>query len=121
MSAGAFEPGRYESNETGAVHAIRVQPETKALTLNSVANDYPTETTLTKPSAQVSRGKRSIGINARTVSIRLTATLGGYKAGSIITLPWFKKTTFDAIARDQTGTYLSTACIVVFKTAETVK
>lgn len=121
MSSGAYEAGKYQSNGTGLIHAIRVQPETKALTLNSVANDYPAAAIDGKPSAQVSRGKRTIGINARTVSIRLTAALAGYKLGSVITLPWFSSTTFDAIPQNATGTYLGTACILVGTSAEKVR
>jgi hypothetical protein len=121
MSSGAFENGKYESNETGEVHKIRVQPETKALTLGGVANAYPADPAEGKPSAQVGRGKRSIGINARTVSIRLTAALAGYKAGSVITLPWFVRSTFDALSDSATGTYLATACELVGKSAEKVR
>jgi hypothetical protein len=121
MSSGVFETGRYASNETGLTHGIRVQPETKALLIGSVANDYSAVTTLTKPNAQVGRGKKSIGINARTVTIQLTAALSGYKVGSNIVLPWFVESTFSAIARDQTGTYLSTACKVVGKSPERVR
>ena len=121
MSAGVFETGRYASNETGLTHGIRVQPETKALTINSVANDYSAVTTLTKPNAQVGKGKRSVGINCRTVTIQLTTALTGYKAGSNIVLPWFVESTYNAIARDQTGTYLATACKVVGKSPERVR
>jgi hypothetical protein len=121
MSGGPFENGRYESNGTGAVHKIRVQPETKALELDGVDNDYPAGAALGKPSAQVGRGKRSIGINARTVSIRLTAPLSGYKTGSVITLPWFVPSTFDALPDVAVGTYLGTACELVGKSAEKVR
>jgi len=114
MSAGAFEIGRYESTDTGNLHPIRVQPETKALQLEGVTNAYPTETDTVLPSAQVSRGKRALGINARTVTIRLTAALTGYKVDSPITLPWFVDgADFNGFKRGDTGTYLGTACVVV--------
>jgi hypothetical protein len=122
MSAGVFADSFYESNELGTVHPIRVQPETLALELGGQANAAPDGDAAIGPSAQVSRGKRSIGINARTVSIRLTATLTGYKAGSVITLPWLDPTTFaDITPKATTGTYLATACIVTGKSPETVK
>jgi hypothetical protein len=121
MSAGAFENGKYESNGTSGIHAVRVQPETKALTIGGVANAYPAGAIDAKPSAQVGRGKRSIGINCRTVSIRLTAALTGYKSGSVIVLPWFVPSTFDALTVGSTGTYLATACEVVGTTAEKVR
>lgn len=121
MSSGAFEAGKYQSNGTGLIHAIRVQPETKALILGGVTNLYPTAAVDGKPSAQVGAGKRSIGINARTVSIRLTAALAGYKAGSVISLPWFVSSTFDALPGSATGTYLATACELVGTSAEKVR
>lgn len=121
MSAGAFENGKYASNGTGGVHKIRVQPETKALTIDGVANAYPAGGVDSKPSAQVGKGKRSIGINARTVSIKLTAALTGYKSGSVITLPWFVASTFDDLTVGATGTYLATACELVGTSAEKVR
>jgi hypothetical protein len=114
MSSGAFTDSFYLSNKLTTTHPIRVQPETIALVLGGQANTAPSGTGAIGPSAQVSKSSRSIGINARTVSIRLTATLAGYKAGSVIRLPWLDPDTFDAITpKVTTGTYLSTACIVV--------
>lgn len=122
MSSGIFSDSFYSSNELGSVHPIRVQPETIAIVLGGQANDAPSGTGAIGPSAQVSRGKRSIGINARTVSIRLTVALANYKAGSVITLPWLDDSTFAALTpKVTTGTYLATACILVGKTPETVK
>jgi hypothetical protein len=122
MSSGAFTDSFYESNELGSVHPIRVQPETLALTLGGQANTAPSGTGAIGPSAQVSRGKRSIGINARTVTVRLTAALANYATGATITLPWLDPATFaDITAKVTTGTYLSTACKVVGKSPETVK
>jgi hypothetical protein len=121
MSSGPFETGKYESSETGGIHAVRVQPETKALAIANQANAYPTDPIDAKPSAQVGKGKRSIGINCRTVSIKLTASLTGYKSGSVIVLPWFVESTFAALANGMTGTYLGTACEVVGKSPEKVR
>lgn len=118
MSSGAFETGRYQSGETAGIHAVRVQPETKALTIAGTSNAYPAGAVNAKPSAQVGKGKRSIGINCRTVSIKLTAALAGYKSGSVIVLPWFVESTFAPLTNGQVGTYLATACEVVGKSPE---
>ena len=121
MSAGAFVNSFYESNELGSVHPIRVQPETLALELGGEANDAPDGAAAIGPSAQVSRGKRALGINARTVTVRLTAALTGYAAGSTITLPWLDPATYDGITKKvTTGTYLGTACLCVGKGPEQV-
>jgi hypothetical protein len=121
MSAGAFENSFYTSTDLGTVHPIRIQPETKGLTLGGVANDAPDGTAAILPSAVVSKGTKAFGINARTVSIQLTAALTGYKAGSVIRVPWLEDSTFAAIApKVTTGTYLATACKVVGKRAEKV-
>lgn len=121
MSSGAFDDSFYSSNTTGNVHPIRIQPETISLTLGGVANAAPAGTGAVLPSAQVSQGARSFGINARKVSIRLTAALTGYQSGSVIRVPWLSDTTFDALTpKVTTGTYLGTACIVVGKSPEKV-
>jgi hypothetical protein len=120
MSSGAFLDSFYDSNKSGSVHPIRIQPETLALTLGGQANDAPDGASAVVGSAVVSRGKRSRGLNARTVSIRFTAAKTDYKPGSIIRLPWLDPATFDAlIPKVTTGTYLATACIVVGTTPET--
>lgn len=123
MSAGAFEAGRYETTKTPTrIVGMSVQPETKDLTIDGTSNAYPAGPVDSWPSAQVSRGARSIGINARTVTVKFTGTPPtGYKPDSPITLPWFDATTFNAIASKQTGTYLSTAIVVVGTRAEKVR
>lgn len=121
MSSGAFVNSFYESNELGTTHPVRVQPETIALVLGGQANTAPAGTGAIGPSAQVGRGKRSIGINARTVTVKLTATLAGYLAGSTITLPWLAEGTYAALTpKVTTGTYQTVACILTGKSAEKV-
>jgi hypothetical protein len=121
MSAGAFTNSFYGSNELGTVHPIRVQPETLALELAGEANAAPDGTDAIGPSAQVSRGKRALGINARTVTIRLTAALTGYATGATITLPWLDPSTYSGITKKvSVGTYLGTACLCIGKSAESV-
>lgn len=91
MSSGAFTTSRYESNVLGTIHPIRVQPETLAITLGGTANAAPAGTAV-KPSAQVSRSSRSIGINARTITFKFPpgGAPAGYKADSPITVPWLQ-------------------------------
>lgn len=121
MSAGAFLNSFYSSNKLGTVHPIRVQPETVGLILGGTANAAPSGTGAIGPSAQVSQSKKSLGINARTVTVKLTATLTGYVAGARIVVPWLDDSTFDAITpKVTTGTYLATAVIVVGTSDEKV-
>lgn len=114
MSAGAFEIRKYESTKTGQIHPIRVQPETLALVLDGNTNTEPAAALDSPLSAQVSQGTRSLGLNARTVTITwVAAAPTGYKAGGSINLPWLAETGFDALSRGKTGTYLATAVRVV--------
>jgi len=114
MSAGVFEIGRYECDATAGIHPIRTQIETKALAFGSVTNAYPTGAADSLPSAQVSKGRRAIGINARTVTIKFpTAAPAGYKVGSPITLPWFASGTWNTVIKGTAGTYLASDCELV--------
>lgn len=123
MSAGATVLSKYQDTKLSTnIRPIRIQPETLALEINSVANAAPTGAQNAYPSAQVSSGKRSIGVNARTVTIKFSGTPPtGYKADSPITLPWLTATTFGAIDVGQTGTYLETAIVVLGTSAEKVR
>lgn len=112
MSSGVFENVNYEL-DNGKVLTCRVQPETKALTIGTTANEPATGTP--EPgygTVRISGGNRQIGIKARSVAIKFTATKGEYKEGSVIRLPIFKKAMFESLAKGQTGTYLGTACVV---------
>lgn len=107
MSAGAYEIGRYECEATGNIHPVRVQPETKALSVNSVTNAYPAGATDSPVSAQVSQSRRALGINVRTVTIKFpTAAPDGYKVGEPIRLPWFQPFPTPAFIKGQTVSYL---------------
>jgi hypothetical protein len=121
MSAGAFSTSKYDSTATDLIHPIRVQPETLALQLGSTANAAPSGTAVL-PSAQVSRGKRSIGINARTVTIKFAAgsVPTGYKAESPITLPWLQENAAftGAVPGVTAVTYLGQTAILVGKSPE---
>lgn len=105
MSAGNFTRSRYESN-SGRIYPIRVQPETISLTLNSVANAAPTGAATEEVSAQVGKGRRTLGMNARTVTLQFTGTPpDGYKENGITRVPILTESVFDGIVRGQTGTY----------------
>lgn len=114
MSAGIFEIRKYLSTKTGQVHPIRVQPETLALTLGGNANGESAGALESPISAQVSQGTRSLGLNARTVTVTwVGAAPTDYKAGGTISLPWLDETGFDALTKGVTGTYLATPVRVV--------
>jgi len=120
MSSGAFEAGRYASND-GDIYACRAQPESKELVLGSVTNAYPTGAVDQKVSAQLTGSARQIGATARRIRVRLTGTLAGYLPNSVLTVPIFQRAMYDGILPNATGTYLGTAIIFVGRTAESIK
>lgn len=124
MSDGPFSYVKYETND-GLIVPIKIQPETEGLVLDSVTNTGATGSlTPGAPSAKVSGSKRSIGINARTVTVRLTAdgsgANAGMKQGSLIRLPVFTPTSYAAYSKGNTGTYKGIACEFAGHSAENV-
>lgn len=118
---GTFTRAKYETNR-GLVTNIRVQDETIACVINSVGNDEPdADRTGGLPSAKVSGGRREIGINARTVTLILTAAKTGYTIGKPLTIPALTKDFYDACEPGETGTYLGVACEVIGRTEEVIK
>jgi len=121
MSAGAFERGRYESIDEQYIWPVRAQPESKALTLNGVANAYPSDpVTPGLPLARLRKGKRQFGPTIRTVTVKFTADPTGPQAdylgeGSTLVIPVFQQDTWAAYGEGDTGTYLSTAVEFVSK------
>jgi hypothetical protein len=126
MSAGAFEIGKYE-DENGNVYEVRVQPETKGLTLNSVANAYPTDDAAPDlPTLAISQSRRGFGVKVRTVTVEMTAAPTGAVAdylglGSRLTVPVFDPATYASYGKGQTGTYLGTAVKYVGKNPEIIR
>jgi len=124
MSAGVFETHLYSSNVTGTIHPIRIQPETLALSLGGTANAAATGTAVL-PSAQVSKGKRSIGINARTVTVKFADgdEPDGYKPNSPITVPWLQNNAafLNAVPGVTAVSYLGETAILVGKSPEFVR
>ena len=122
MSSGAFLEAFYETDNGDKVR-IRTQPETAALVIEGTTNAIPAgPASAGFPSAQVSKGRRSIGINARLVRIQFPpgGAPDGYDDRHAIALPWFQSSTFTALPPAGTGTYLSTVCNFVGKTPEKI-
>ena len=124
MSQGAFNRSRYTRSNTGAdIHPIRIQPETLTLTFGGTANAAPTGAFTSDISASVSKGRRGIGLKARTVTFVFTGTPPtGYKADSPITLPILQPALWAGLSRGTTGTYTvggtAQAIEVLYKTEE---
>lgn len=118
--AGAFTLSKYETDNDNVV-PIKVQPETLTANVGS-ANAAPSGAVEAGfPSAQVSKGRRAIGINARTVSVKFTATPPtGYATNATYRIPIMTKTVWDAATKGTTGTYLGVAIIVVGKSPEAI-
>lgn len=91
MSAGAFTTVSYVAEyDPAEIHKIRVQPETLALSINSVANTASTGLPTSPISAMVSKSKRALGLHASTVTLKATGTtppVAGYLVGSVVTIP----------------------------------
>lgn len=106
MSAGQFENSIYQTND-GTLYPIRIQPETASLTLNGVANAAASgPVTGNLPSAQISKGRRSHGVNARLIRFRFTGAVPpGYTPNGVITLPVLSSASYTAYGKTQVGTY----------------
>lgn len=105
MSAGGFKKGFY-TTDNGDVVKLSFQPETETLTINAVANTSSTGPGAAGfPSAKVSGGRSSIGINCRLIRIKFDTAPAGYKQDGIITLPVFSSTVFAGYQAQTSGTY----------------
>lgn len=125
MSAGAFQNEIYVDN-FGNFYPISIQPETLTLTLGGEANVAAAGPLVPNlPSVAVSRGRRTLGVNARLVRFRFSGTLPpGYQANSILTLPVLTVAAFNAYGKTTVGTYTlnGTSYDIAFvgKTAEKI-
>lgn len=126
MSAGAFEDGKYLSGNS-FVYPVRVQPESKALTLGAVANAYPAgDLTANIGSLPLTGGRRRFGVIPRTVTVEMTEAPTGAVAdyagvGSTFVVPVFNSTVWTGYTKGQTGTYLGTAVKFVNKSPELIR
>lgn len=121
MSAGVFESSFYTSDD-GTIHPIRIQPETRGLTIGGQANSAPTgPASENAATVRVSGGKRTLGLTPRKIRVRFTGTQPtGYKAGSTISIPVLVPGHFQAYRKPlyQTGTYLGAPIEVVGSSPE---
>lgn len=123
MSAGAFTRANYQASyNPAAIHPIRVQPETLALSVtvggSTVTNTGSASALTTPTSVRVGGGRRRRGVNARLIRIQFSGTPPtGYKAGSTITLPAINPALL-AAPNGATGTYLGAAIVVIGTTPE---
>lgn len=116
MSAGVFERSRYEADYGAgtAIHPIRIQPETAELVLNSVTNDPPVGAITNPISVQVSRGRRSLGLHPRFVSIAFTGTPPAeYSTGGTYRVPLLNKAIAAEAIAGAVGTYLGVTCVCI--------
>lgn len=118
MSAGNFVRSRYESN-SGEIYPIRIQPETLALQIGTTANAAPTGAITAEVSARANGSRRTLGMNARTVTVAFTAAPPeGYATNTTLTIPVLTPELWDSASKGTTGTYLSVAVEVVGKSPE---
>jgi len=113
MSAGRFTTSRYEADYDDLIHPIRVQPETLALTIATVANAPPAGAVTNRIRAKVGKGKREIGLGARMVTVAFTGTVPDGYSGDPIRLPVLSRALADVIVGGATGTYLGAPIVVV--------
>lgn len=121
MSAGPFVNSAYEDDE-GNVYNIRVQPETLLATLSAV--NAGASGAITMPISARARGsKRMIGVSARTVRVRFSATPPtGYSPRSVVSIPVLTPAVYNATNNKTTGLiYLSSPVEFVGKTAESIR
>lgn len=123
MSAGEFTREVYETNE-GNFASVKVQPETIAAVVDGVTNVAGAGPVNQEASAQVSGGKRSIGIKCRTVTLEFTGTVPDGYSGDPVTIPALTPAFYAACNPNSdtaTGTYLGQAVRAVGRSPETVR
>lgn len=123
MSAGPFLLTFYEASYLStAIHPIRVQEETIAAVIGTVGNTPPAGPATNPIQARVSGGRRTIGLLARLIRLRLPATgqPTGYKPSSILTIPALNLEVFTAATKGAEADYLGVTCTVVGRSAERV-
>lgn len=118
MSAGKFQDRIYVTN-SDAVYSIRVQPETiTPWNENGTGSILPGS-----PSVAVSKGRRTIGINARVARFRWVGTSApaGYDPSGIITVPILTRAAFQALTKGISYPYLTGGLELVGKSEEAIR
>lgn len=121
MSAGRFINTRYQTN-TGAIHSIRVQPETTLATFQGGDNEPPSGIATGLGSVKISNSNRSFGIKPRMVTISWSGAVpDGYEPGRTLRIPVLTPDTWNAIpAKGGVGVYLGLPVDVVGKSPERI-
>ena len=118
MSAGNFTTVGYDADyTTGAVHPIRVQPETLDAQTQGIpaVDNVASAAAITNPiSAQVSASTRSLGLHARVIYMRVQTTPPAtYSVGSRVRIPALTDAFYAAAQRKGTVvTYLGVNWVV---------
>lgn len=117
MSAGAFTDNAY-TTDGGITVAIRTQPET----VNPWNPAVNAAITPGLPSAQVGKGRNTIGINARIARFEwFTGVPANYDPNGVITLPIFTQTAFQALVKKTDYAYQGGTLRLVGKTSEKIR
>jgi hypothetical protein len=117
MSSGVFSDNIYVA-DNGVAFTIRTQVETAAA-WNPNGTGAPVAG---NPSAQVSKGKRSIGVNARMARFKWSGTPpAAYKQDGIIALPILTQAAYTALVKNTNYAYLGGTLNLVGKTPEFIR
>lgn len=123
MSAGEFEISVYETN-AGNFAGVKVQPETLEAIVDNTTNVAGAGPVNQEGRASVSGGKRSNGINCRTVTLEWTAAPPDGYSGDPVTIPALTPAFYAACNPNNasaTGSYLGAAVRAYGRSPETVK
>lgn len=129
MSAGVFAFTKYEADyASGAIHPIRVQPETLLAASPdttgdpSVVNAAPSGDVTNPISALSKLSRREKGLRPRFVVLRLPSASPptGYKPSGLVRVVALTRAFYDDCLNGQTVTYLGVACTVVSREPERV-
>lgn len=124
MSSGRFIRSKYETDDAagGLVVPCKVLQPTLDASFDGTANAAPEGNIDFPASATTSQGRRSAGVNMRTVTISWNAAPpAGYAPGSSARIPVLTPATFAAWQVGTTGTYLGTAATVSGRSPEVIK
>lgn len=119
MSAGAFSLSKYQSDTAANIFACRIQPETAACVIATVANAAPAGAVNMPGRIRLSAGRRTVGVRPRKVSLAWTAPPPlGYKAGSVVKIVALTPAFFAACTIGAVGTYAGIGVQVVGRSPE---
>ena len=123
MSSGDFRAVLYEATYNNTqIHPIKLQPETLQATFSNgvdtpFANSSPTGVATSPISAQVSLGRKQVGLRARYALCRWTTKPANYD-GDTFKLVVPDRSNFDSIAFGFVVTYLGGTGTVIAKEPE---